>query len=365
MMMTNLSEVFDLALLAEMLEQRYVNRRFHPDYPNIAILNYSEKTQFDNKWNDVTLNCRGLIYDAETLLVLARPWKKFFNLGDAKAAWLEFDAPVEVTDKMDGSLGILYPTPAGWSIATRGSFESDQAKHATELWKTYYEPGLTPNDNYTFLFEIIYKENRIVLDYGTKDDIVLLGCVSDEGHVYGPREAKALFSYFEEWPGETTEVMPIHTISEMLGYPDRDNTEGYVIRQGDRMVKWKRPDYIDLHRLISNLSEKSVWSSLSHGKTAGEICEDLPDEFHGYVKETAAQLEAKFTYAKHAAEETFLNIQALKPVDRRAFAMLASKSPQRAYLFSMYDGKPIDDAIWKSLKPVGETYVNRADIDNE
>src|SRR5439155_17561955 len=36
------------------------------------------------------------------------------------------------------SLGILYPTPEGHAIATRGSFASEQALHATEVLREKY-----------------------------------------------------------------------------------------------------------------------------------------------------------------------------------------------------------------------------------
>ena len=52
---------------------------------------------------------------------------------------IESDAPVEVTDKMDGSLGILYRRPDGvCAIATRGSFASDQALEANKIWSESY-----------------------------------------------------------------------------------------------------------------------------------------------------------------------------------------------------------------------------------
>jgi hypothetical protein len=78
----------------------------HPTLP-LFIHNYSEKTQFDKRWDEVTMSCRGLILDNNGD-VIARPWKKFFNYGEGR---LKIDdvMPVEVTDKMDGSLGILYP----------------------------------------------------------------------------------------------------------------------------------------------------------------------------------------------------------------------------------------------------------------
>ena len=80
----------------------------------------------------------------------------------------------EAFEKLDGSMGVLYIMPDGEkAIASRGSFVSDQAKFATEyLNEKYSEVRFLPQ--YTYLFEIIYPENRIVLDYGNKKEIVLL-----------------------------------------------------------------------------------------------------------------------------------------------------------------------------------------------
>jgi RNA ligase len=123
------------ALLLDMMDQGYVSRRFHPEFPELAILNYTEKAAYEGVWNRVTLNTRGLIYDTISDEVLARPFKKFFNYGQTGAPDIDLDArPYFVSDKFDGSLGIAYRQPDGlWAIATRGSFESEQAKHATEL----------------------------------------------------------------------------------------------------------------------------------------------------------------------------------------------------------------------------------------
>src|SRR5690349_5104447 len=77
----------------------------HPT-KDLFIFNYTEETQFSKRWDNITLNCRGLILDDDYNIV-ARPWKKFFNFGERDLE-IDFNAPVEVTDKMDGSLGILY-----------------------------------------------------------------------------------------------------------------------------------------------------------------------------------------------------------------------------------------------------------------
>lgn len=359
-----ITDLFDINLFNKMVEEKYVIVRQHDQYP-LSIAGYSDKAQFDRRWNEVTLNCRGLIYNTDTLEIVARPWKKFFNNGEANAAWIDYNSPIEVTDKLDGSLGILYRVPAGeglYGISTRGSFHSEQAKHATMIWISKYESRAVPMDGYTFLFEIIYPDNRIVLDYGSKDDLVLLGCVeTGSGYVYGPREAAAMLN----WPGEITEVFNFATISDMLAAPDRANTEGYVIRQGNKMVKWKRPDYVELHRLISNLSEKSVWAGLSSGKTALDICEDLPDEFHGFVKETAARFMGEFSLLERNIYADYYDIvNDLGPGFSRAhFAKAASTSLFKSYMFSLLDGKSIDSQIWVSLKPKGESPVRNVDAE--
>ena len=143
-----------------------VTERYHPTLP-LRIYNYSAEVQYSNRWNDVTLNCRGLILD-EDYNIVARPWKKFFNLGQVDLP-IQLTDSVEIMDKADGSLGILYPVvhPDGfdvnWAIATRGSFASEQAIHATAVWNDKYS-HLLPEAGLTFLYEIVYPANRIVLN---------------------------------------------------------------------------------------------------------------------------------------------------------------------------------------------------------
>lgn len=353
-----ITEIFDGDLFRQMQEQKFVTLRPH-DGHDLLIANYSDIAQYANMWNDVTLNCRGLIFEALTGEVLARPWKKFFNLGDSKAPWISFEDRVEVTDKMDGSLGILYHYGDKPSIATRGSFHSTQAGWATKQIRKIDGLDLAATEEYTFLFEIIYPQNRIVVDYGKFEGLVLLGAVEIlTGYAFGPNEAAALLN----WGGMVTEVMPYKSINEVLAADDRVNTEGYVIRQGNHMVKWKRPDYIELHRLISNLSEKSVWSGLEGGKTVEELVEGLPDEFHGFVRETSArllqdfgarsgQLIEKFAEIWHSLNE---QIGMLETTNRKFFAKAVQNDPDKAYMFAMLDEKPIDKMIWAELKPRGD-----------
>jgi RNA ligase len=75
---------------------------------------------------------------------------------------------------MDGSLGILYKVDGKPYLATRGSFVSDQAVAGTAMLHERYG-DYEFEDGFTYLFEIIYPENRIVIDYKGMSD---LSCVT-------------------------------------------------------------------------------------------------------------------------------------------------------------------------------------------
>ena len=206
----------------------------------LTIYNYTDSAMYTpGAWdNPAVRQCRGVIVDASGQ-VIARPWAKFFNHGQTEAGVLDLAAPVEVTDKMDGSLGVLYLDAAGRpSVATRGSFTSDQAIHATAVLRERY--GMTRIDPaLTILVEIIYPGNRIVCDYGDLDDLVLLGSVGIEtGHYFGPEVTR----HATGWLGPVTKTMPYRSLLNALAAPPRPGAEGMCVRYLDQpyIVKIKQ-----------------------------------------------------------------------------------------------------------------------------
>lgn len=348
----------------------------------MAILNYTEACVYDNGWNDTTLLCRGLIYNTANGEVVARPFPKFFNYGQAGAADIPLDAAVSVTDKVDGSLGILYrlPSTRGYAIATRGSFTSEQAIHASYLLAEKYRQWTPVDDGSTLLFEIVYPENRIVLDYGNQDDLILLGAVDIEtGVIDEPHMAQ----HRSGWRGPVTEVFEYATLAEALAAEPRDNVEGFVVRRitgrlGDGLgdtIKLKTESYVRLHKLVTGLSERSVWEQIVAGSHLQEILEPLPDEFHDWVREVAARLASDVRRAGDEIAADYrrilgcldaLDCQPHDPKFRKTFAGFATKTPHAWALFSKLDGKPIEPKLWDQAKPEafltpsGRTYTEDA-----
>ena len=349
-----LHELVDDTLLAQMIEEGYIRRQYHPRVSlALAILNYTEKAQFDHKWNQATRSCRGLIYQLDTGKVVARPFDKFFNYGEEDVPASYYRAPVTVTDKLDGSLGIMYPEGEDWAIATRGSFTSHQAIQATGMLEHYLAEGWEPVPAYTYLFEIIYPQNRIVLDYGDMHDLVLIGRRHIEyGYTTGP---------FDDWPGPRAFVFNAHTFQEAIELDPRPNAEGIVVHfhDLDKRIKIKQADYVLMHRVITGLNERRVWEGLSGGQTVEQMCEYLPDDFHAWVKATASGLQHEHhdlldkVLSETLAIQRGLILTCREEPTRKDFALQAVKSPNKAALFMAFDHKwnALTSYIWQQVKP--------------
>lgn len=350
--MIYIDSLFDPTLYHEMLETGLVREQKHPIW-DLYIANYSEKAQFAGVWNEVTRQCRGLIFDGEGRVV-ARPFPKFFNIGQLEAPVLDLDEPVRVFDKLDGSLGILYYPGPG--IATRGSFTSEQAERATAMLDAICEEtGWEPKANLTYLFEIIYPENRIVVNYGQTEELVLLEVIeTDTGQLAHDYE----WDYPGPWVTEMGEHGPEYTLAHALEIPPRENAEGFVLyvpRTNER-VKIKQEDYVRLHAIITNLSTKQLWRSLREGLSEEEILTPIPDEFQPWAREQISKIVGYVDAHERAVKADFDTIIFQELADgwtRKDFALLIADCPYKSLLFALLDGKPIRDEIFKGIEPVG------------
>lgn len=347
--MTRLSDLFSESALADAIRERLVVARHHP-FRNLTILNYTERCQYERGlWNEVTIQCRGIIHDGNGE-IYARPFRKFFNYGQSEAPTLDLNEPAVVTDKLDGSLGILYGFGNSAAIATRGSFDSEQAHHATAVWQDTYSEIQTP-EGWTLLFEIVYPENRIVIDYGERDDLILLGAVNiATGKSIPPTDP-----ILADWPGLRAEVFPYASLASALAAPPRPNAEGFVVHMmnSDERVKIKQEDYVALHRIVTGLNERTVWEHLVEGKEIGELLAPLPDEFHGWVGEVAARLQATVEIGAAEVEHAYSTILATLPENptRKDFALAAIQNPRKHNLFARHDGKDYRRALWDECYP--------------
>lgn len=389
--MIRLGEVLDLEKLSLLVKDGYIRIQHHPTLAYV-IYNYTEKCAYEKEWNAATKMCRGLIVHKYTGAILARPFEKFFNYGEVGAHEFEQGDPVRVHDKVDGSLGILYPIAEGrfgYQVATRGSFTSDQARHATRVWNDRYREVPVPYE-VTPLFEIVYPSNRIVVDYGQTDDLVLLGLVDiPSGITMAPCN-------WEDWPGPRAESFPFPTFYDALRAEPRPGKEGIVVSRfaGSGMVKIKQDDYVALHRILTNVTARHLWEFLAvtdcwdHApetgtedkvgylvrklrmdpkrieqiRAAGDDWLDIykqgvPEEFLKWVDQNVARLKELSEHHRVRVALEYYDIAGeTVDFDRKEFVRKAREQSPDTWrlLMTLLDGKEIRTWTWLECYPEAE-----------
>jgi len=405
---------YDLDILNDYIEKGLIIKQVHPTLP-LSIYNYSRTCQYGGLWDEITLACRGLVLDNEGN-VIAKPFPKFFNYEEHTAEEIPNEL-FDVYEKMDGSLGICFyyereltyseryklwfngnyetgmeyfeeivpnfddpyyhPTPTTkgeWHIATRGSFVSEQAVKGKELLGKYNFQKL--HTDYTYLFEIIYKENRIVCDYDF-EDVVLLGVINTktgiEVNLHSDTEDVRIQNIVKNIGLNV--VTRYNTFGEGFDELKREisnSKEGYVIRfKGGMRMKIKGDEYVRLHRILTNFSTTDIWELLRTGGNLDEFLDRVPDEFDKWVKSTisdlkyahfqicerAGKLHDGFRYGKYG--------DVYPEPTKKEFAEFVMKQyvPLRSVMFAMWDKKPYDDIVWKLIKPKWSKPFKK-DLDN-
>lgn len=324
----------DRELLESMVADGWLRTQRHPD-ADLWIYNYTEKTQYENHWTPETLMCRGLILDADGAIV-ARPFSKFFNYGTPQAV-IPAGESFSVTEKIDGSLGILYYVGGEPRIATRGSFASEQAVEGTRMLADY---SFEHRDDDTPLFEIVYPSNRIVVDYGDRRELVLLAVLDNET---GRESAMA-------WSGPVAAHIDVDDIDRLQDL-SATNAEGFVVAfESGQRVKVKFAEYVRLHKIVTGVNARMIWESLKNGDDLNALIKDLPDEIYAWVDTTRAGLWDAFNEVLHGAHLVFVDRPDTE--DRKTLAAYFQASgANTAVLFRLLDDKPFDDLIWKAIKP--------------
>lgn len=310
----------------------------------LTIYVYSELTQFDRLWNSVTRQARGLVLDNKSRCII-KCLPKFFN-ADEPEALLERPRVIDpaslvVQDKLDGSLIQVANDPEhGLVITSKGSFNSDQSNWASQIiaeqypeHHEYFEPGLT------YIFELIHPDNRIVIDYGGRRELVLLAVVENE-------TGKERDIY-------TKRFQPFHRADkvnpDLLKDVDRlaldQLVEGVVANYGGYRVKIKTAEYIRLHRIVTDFTPKRVWEALSQGDSLE--FENMPEEFQKWLDDTTAAFKDEFAQLD---KEIQAELERATELSDKELG-LSNGFKHKGMLFMLRNGKDVQPAIWKQIRP--------------
>ncbi|TXS54341.1 RNA ligase [Streptomyces sp. t39] len=383
-----LHELLPAHELAEALDAGHVTRKAHPELP-LSIYTYTRVCQYERRWNEVTTRCRGLVADDVTGRIVALPLPKFFNVGEHEAgqpyAPALPDEPFEVYDKVDGSLAVVFHYAGRWRVASKGSFTSTQAVWAQRRLDTKDTSALEPG--VTYLAEILYPQNRIVVDYGDRRDLVLLAAFGADGTEVPLADAAPAWKAV----GSVVALRPAMPLAELLALTESStlpggepatgtDAEGFVLRFASGVrAKAKIAEYVRLHKVLTGVTERDIWRShgiqrfaglpakavaqalgcsppeiaASGGRPLDALLEQVPDEFDTWVREVIARIEAQVAARERAVDEAYASVAHLSG-DRGAFARAVREVPDpavRPALFLRLDGRSTALVTYRSARP--------------
>ena len=257
----------------------------------LEIFSYSKSCVYDGAWDKFTTMARGLILCPKEKRIIALVFPKFWNYGEVSTKLP--DLPFTVNEKIDGSLGIVFFYKGAWQVATKGSFQSEQAVWATNwLNKNVHVKCL--HENITYLTEIIYHSNKIVVTYDF-EGLVLLGG-------YNLKTGLELSQISALWTSNITfkrqpKIYHYDSLDKMLEIAETldVNNEGFVVRfSNGYRIKIKGSEYIRVHRLISNCTPLAIWDMMRNLDNLDIIRKDLPEEHQRDFDNIRNLLQAKF-----------------------------------------------------------------------
>ena len=344
----------DLTRLQEEIDGGFVNVQKHPNFP-LFIYKYSIANVYTKRWNDITNIARGLVLDELGNIVVNCMPKFHNNVDEFGSATFEKnkDKKYSITEKWDGSLIQVAKWNGNYIITSSGSFQSPQALKATELFN---KNGLGfVEENKTYIFEIIYKTNKIVIDYGDLEILTLLAIRNTETGEEISFSPNEFLSY--NFKG----VSPIDkTFDDVLKEQNQEkftNREGYVIKfeNGDR-VKVKFSQYVILHKLVSGINENYLWENLQAGNDWKSIMQNVPDEMFSWAETTVNKILDDYNVIDKEVKSLYdtLSILNLSRKDQANW-LLSKHREYSSMVFAMLDKKDYSEKIWKMIKPVANT----------
>ena len=269
------------------------------------------------------------------------------------------------------------------------------------LWNHPVEIELQLDTGLTYCVEILYPENRIVVNYGGREDLVLLAAFCSDGTEVPFNKIvhhwNDIGSVVKSYAAPTLGELLVRAESNLgientLGIVGGTDAEGFVLRfQSGIRAKVKYSEYVRLHRLLTGITQRDIWRAVAFDDMVvtdvtveqlvralrcspdeiqkmqvapngalGTIVEGCPDEFDQWVNGIVTQLRHDFVAATTQAKLVFAEVRNnVGTGDRGIFARtlnaLGEGKTTVSCCFAMLDNKPIAPLIWRSLYPAAST----------
>jgi RNA ligase len=311
---------------------------------DLLLFDYNTAAHISNTWPYFERVCRGLILNKRTGEIVARPFDKFFYFfanGRKVSGHI-----VSITEKLDGSLGILYRHKGETLISTKGSFFSPQARWASKFLKENFDLS-DLGEEWTLLFEIIYPDNRVVVNYGSREDLVLLAARNRFTGDFMPFFPN-MYELAQHYGFSLPQVYTYNNITDLIINTGKDieNFEGWVVEFSDgQRVKFKTDRYVEIHRYIRQIDFPNILKAVQSGDIdyiTRMIPADMLTEVYRWIEEIQEKVE-------HINAKTVMAFTQAPRGNRQVYkTWVDANHPDLApYLMQLYEGKAIEPLIYE------------------
>lgn len=275
------------------------------EHPTLPLVGFKYSQIESPKTHPVVRDCRGIVLEKNTWNCVAKPFKRFFNVGEdnenfQKFTWDNFTC----TSKEDGSLMIVYFYQGEWHVNTSGSFGLGECQFSGMTWRELFwktsnisKKRLKPDS--TYIFELCTPFNKIVRTY-PKSTVYLLSMfdintlqehtIEHVDNVARHLDVKRPTHYHFKSMDEVSAFL--------RGVEEGDKTfEGIILRgSDDERFKAKSQTYVALHHLKDNgniCNPKRLVPLVLAGEV-DEVLAYLP-EVEPYLRDCEAKIDEAWT----------------------------------------------------------------------
>lgn len=233
-------------------------------YGNLLLIRYGiDSFKTLHQANHIYRECRSLVIDMKTEELILTPMAKFFNVNEVKETEVDnlFELIktakiVEFSDKLDGSMVSARNTrDRGVILSTSMALDQSKSWRLAKSYKYITEEILTmirKFPDYTFIFEMIDKGDRKVVNYKDEEDgLYLIGIrsiLTGEELCYG-----AIIGMAKRFNVNSTlkEDITLEKVLEKMQVYKANEKEGWVMNIDGFKVKLKCDDYCNIHKFIA------------------------------------------------------------------------------------------------------------------
>lgn len=327
------------------LEERGIYARWSTANPRKLSLNYDQVEAKDG--DELVELCRGLVLRQASgepggpgvYEVLARPMRRFYNLGSGFAAQIDWST-ARFEEKLDGTLCIVYwdPDLTRFCVATRSVPDADvpNANGDTFADLFFRHAGKRRGAiGYTACYELTGPENQIVVPYDHWSVTRLAFIDNETGDELSESDVRTFAFASMDEARAWLETQPGHTL------------EGFVVRDAaNRRVKVKSSQYLAVARVMTTSGSDAGLVEIILSGTADDVRGLLPTPRAERLDLFAERIRAWMHRLDHLAAD--LRVEA----DRKTVALRVQASADAAWmgpLMTMWQGRAANMVEWLAL----------------